>query len=1064
MAEAPRKDLSHHELKKPHSLPNDVLKFLSTASNQTLGACLVALCATTYLFLGRLGLLLIGTACGIVLHATWERSADGFDRDTEVMRRGEVGLDVVQRVLNWQDTKQITNSSDGEIPRSGIQVLDFKDLQPATGAALTALVDAIIRDYVRWWYTPILPADDSLPTVCRQTLTGFLLAVSSHLSRKRPADTFLNFLTNGTSIFIVFLSELASAVMDSEAAELEVGEAIDIYLEESPESNLANLMDLKEQEKKFKLIAEDVLKTFLDTKAFECQPVKVFLREVLAGLILEMTLKSCSKADFINGWIVYLLEDGEPELMNAIDAGVGSASTKEVKLASAQKALNENSGNLQSTKMISDEDRSQANASHQRKISKAEDAMEEAMLEAKRLSDLIASADAKTAQIPEIPRLSEASSTRLSGADLVTQALQDTRQEIGAHPCGSLKADSPMSTSFLNSTSEDADSGYTTGASFTPTSSQDDLNGDAPATVSVSGIERPSIRDATGTSITFDQILTPEQLGASSPPSTHGTQPPLTLHNATVSIFDDSLPGEKASNIIRAKPTVDYLLQVEPASSLHTGWMMARKYADFETLHEVLRRISVISGLSSFTQKYPIVPTWRNQTKESLRKAMETYLRDALSDARLAESEGMKRFLEKDQGLGKPSAGAPGKGLLGFPTPAAFDAMGKGMLDVLASAPKGAAGGGKALFDGVTGVFAPKKPPLPTRPANTIRSGSVSSTAIPRIDSTANNNPSSNHARGSRDISRASADMERSPQQITPRRPTTSVHSSHTPDAGFGLSQESLVSNGSHSMRISHDPARHPTTSADQTRMEAPIYLPPLPTEIADDYSSGVDSPRMSMSTHDASMHQSPSSTAPPSFRHPVLNDTDSATEHPELPELPIRRTPAKPRAEDSPLTEQETQVAVELFFAVINELYTLSSAWNFRRTILNAAKTFLLRPGNPQLEAIRVLLQDTIIAANTSDIGLATHLLKLRENALPTEAELKTWPPPLTAQEHEDLRAKARKLLIEKGMPQALTSVMGAGASGEALSRVFDALQVEKVARGLMFGLLLQGVRALTH
>lgn len=156
--------------------------------------------------------------------------------------------------------------------------------------------------------------------------------------------------------------------------------------------------------------------------------------------------------------------------------------------------------------------------------------------------------------------------------------------------------------------------------------------------------------------------------------------------------------------------------------------------------------------------------------------------------------------------------------------------------------------------------------------------------------------------------------------------------------------------------------------------------------------------------------------------------------------------------------------MAVELFFATINELYTLSSAWTLRLTLLNAAKSFLLRPGNPNLEAIRVLLQTTMIDANTSDIGIATHLTKLRENALPTEAELKAWPPPPSDEAKERMRQKARKLLVEKGMPQALTSVMGAAASGEALGRVFDCLQVPEVARGLVFALILQGVRAVTQ
>jgi hypothetical protein len=163
-------------------------------------------------------------------------------------------------------------------------------------------------------------------------------------------------------------------------------------------------------------------------------------------------------------------------------------------------------------------------------------------------------------------------------------------------------------------------------------------------------------------------------------------------------------------------------------------------------------------------------------------------------------------------------------------------------------------------------------------------------------------------------------------------------------------------------------------------------------------------------------------------------------------------------------LTEEETRVSVELMFAIITELYSLSSAWTIRLSLLAAAKTFLLRPNNPQLESIRVLLQDSVINANFSDQGLATHINKLRENCLPTEEELKKWPPEPTPAEKERLRVKARRLLVEKGMPQALTSVMGAQASGEALGRVFDCLQIEEVARGLVFALLLQAIRAATQ
>jgi hypothetical protein len=69
-----------------------------------------------------------------------------------------------------------------------------------------------------------------------------------------------------------------------------------------------------------------------------------------------------------------------------------------------------------------------------------------------------------------------------------------------------------------------------------------------------------------------------------------------------------------------------------------------------------------------------------------------------------------------------------------------------------------------------------------------------------------------------------------------------------------------------------------------------------------------------------------------------------------------------------------------------------------------------------------------------------------------------------MTMEEKERLRVKAKKLLIERGVPAALTGVMGQAATSEAMQRIFDALQVEEVTRGLVFGLLLQAVRAVTQ
>ena len=137
---------------KAHNLTSRVLEFLSNASNETLGACVIALAATTWLVLGRVGLVIIGVVGGVVLHATWEGTIQGNATDdikaTEARKRGEKGLDIVGRVLDWREkTKEGTESDD--VGSSGQRTLDFSDFQPETGAALTTLTDAVIRDYVK---------------------------------------------------------------------------------------------------------------------------------------------------------------------------------------------------------------------------------------------------------------------------------------------------------------------------------------------------------------------------------------------------------------------------------------------------------------------------------------------------------------------------------------------------------------------------------------------------------------------------------------------------------------------------------------------------------------------------------------------------------------------------------------------------------------------------------------------------------------------------------------------------------------------------------------------------
>ena len=145
---------------RAQEITNGVLRFFSTASNETLGACLVGLASITYFVLGRVGLVIIGIVGGVVLHATWEDNVQNQTSDRnatlEAGRRKEASLNVVKRVLDWREQQQGSDShgrhdvQDIDYRMSAQKELDFSGFQPATAAALRALTDAVIDNYVKY--------------------------------------------------------------------------------------------------------------------------------------------------------------------------------------------------------------------------------------------------------------------------------------------------------------------------------------------------------------------------------------------------------------------------------------------------------------------------------------------------------------------------------------------------------------------------------------------------------------------------------------------------------------------------------------------------------------------------------------------------------------------------------------------------------------------------------------------------------------------------------------------------------------------------------------------------
>lgn len=875
-------EIANDQSKPPQSnllqtLTDRTLHFLAHASNETLGACLVGFGASTYFVFGRVGLVFIGVAGGVVLHATWE-GIRSDDRDESVkrleqQRRKETGLDLARRLLDLRLSAESAEDEREEAKLNANHQLDFSRFEPETAAALDTFANAVIKDYVHYWYDPTIPGEETFPQSCKHTLVSFMLSLSGHLERKRPADAFLDFVTNTSSLIIVFLNELATALNASPTVPAD--EAIALYLHLKPDSSLAHVLDKKHQDHRLNMVAEDILKAYLDPKAYAFPPTHLFLKEVLSQLILKSTISLCSRPEWINEWIVYGLETSETtkSVMDIVDAGVeGRSDTK-------QPQSNANRGNpttpAQNVGSKKEGNNQGQTSEHRRNMSRAEEAMDDAMKEARRLTQLMIEEDRRRAQ--------EEADHPTPAALTASGELSDSVTTHGA----------PTPTS----SDSDRDRQETEASAWTDDRAADPVN-----------VAEKNARSGSQPFTSFDQLLPTQQptaLSSEKADTPRVEAPQITLHNAIISIFDDSVPGDKTT--IKSKPAIDYLIQVEPSNSAFPGWMIARKFADFEVLHEVLRRISVITG-AQFTETNPELPKWRGSTKTSLREDLERYLQNAMRYQSLAESEGMKRFLEKEQAMSK----SPGeRGKFGWPTPDAFGKLGGNVIDALAKAPKdvagGVAGGGKAFFGGVAGLVGGKKG-TPSQASPSRNSLSRTSTSTPpagmqRSNSSTAQSISSESSWVHTSATRQSHDSLSSFPSSALERKGSSAATTDTEGKG-----EDVVSPMSSSVDLTSRPPAFvpgqfspPTPSSEPPPTTAAIdeafVLPPPPSDISDDYGSPSQIARLSTDT-----------------RRSKLDQTMTASSD-EPPATPSRPKPAvKPEKQRKPpLSEQETAVAVEL-------------------------------------------------------------------------------------------------------------------------------------------------------
>lgn len=139
-------------------LVQQILRYLQTADNEVLLAFLGALALLTYLVLGRLGILVIGLALGFLLHDYWGGIPEYGDHYGErnilySPRRKELGIEVASRLLDWTSQRKLAIEVDGDIEVARTDdvdiIVDTSRFRPATAAAISNLIDAILQDYVK---------------------------------------------------------------------------------------------------------------------------------------------------------------------------------------------------------------------------------------------------------------------------------------------------------------------------------------------------------------------------------------------------------------------------------------------------------------------------------------------------------------------------------------------------------------------------------------------------------------------------------------------------------------------------------------------------------------------------------------------------------------------------------------------------------------------------------------------------------------------------------------------------------------------------------------------------
>ncbi|CAG8615294.1 722_t:CDS:2 [Acaulospora morrowiae] len=447
-------------------------------------------------------------------------------------------------------------------------------------------------------------------------------------------------------------------------------------------------------------------------------------------------------------------------------------------------------------------------------------------------------------------------------------------------------------------------------------------------------------------------------------------EPMMNLDGVRIKMTDVS--EASPNKYIYSTKSLAYMIEVVQPGS--TGWIMTRRFADFEKMHASL--------VKAFPKAEKVtMPRLMLKKNQEACKSLERYLNILLSDASLCESEPLQKFMKRD--------GLPIEKL--EKTKSTRRAL--SILSVSKS----------VSMSNLVGVVA-----------------ASASSSYNEAKNQQESLPATNHN-----------SEESSPEKSLE---TSSKRSSNS----------SLQKN----LEVSLSPTEISQLASDETYVKTSA-----PTDASVITRPSIESP---ISTSWESSRTITPTVSNDSGTSPIVMTDKSTLEKLRMQFEISHATESQPERrlrQDKQLTVQDKDLLIDTIFAVVEEIFDLSekSAWHLRKTVLSVLRGVVRRS---YTEAIKNSFLMTINSFSTENYWVT--MIDNLSNSFWPNGEWSSVAQQRTEEEKLKTKEEAKRLLLQKAVPDSLKQVMGYENSRLMVGRLVDGFLAEKeVVRGMGINIL---------